>query len=79
MNMTEVRIVNSASKHHYCSWCGTVIKKGNSYYRYRGFDGYDAFTVKEHPECYDAMIEVSKNQGESIYFSPGEYGRGQVE
>jgi len=72
---TDAVNVVSARKAHGCSWCGERIEVGGAYVRYRYFDGRDAGTVKEHPECYDAMQRLCAEEGE-IQFMPGDFARG---
>ena len=72
---TEPVTIKSAHKKHICSWCGTRINVGESYIRYRWFDGGDVGTVKQHPECYDAMNELIDFEG-SIEFNEGDNPRG---
>jgi hypothetical protein len=70
---TGLEIVKSAKKIHRCSWCANKIEVGESYKKYRYFDGGDAGTVKLHPECYDAMKECDDLDDQ---FSPGDNPRG---
>jgi len=72
---SEVETVKVAKKQHRCSWCGTKIEAGESYKRYRYFGDDGARTVKEHPECYDAMEELAYEWGE-IEFHEGDNPRG---
>ncbi len=74
---TEVHLIKSARKRHMCSWCAEPIDVGNPYARYRWYSGSDVSTVKEHPECYEAMLEVIKKEG-MIEFMPGDYPRGRA-
>jgi len=60
-----------ARKKHKCSWCGESIEIGESYKRYRYFDGGDAGTVKMHPECYEDMLECAHNEGGWIEWTYG--------
>lgn len=76
MPATEVVTIFSAKKSHECSWCSQAIKKGDTYKRYRWFDGCDASTVKMHPECLDASYKLISELNESIEFFPGDYPRG---
>lgn len=74
---TEVRTIKAARKAHSCSWCAQRIEAGQPYKSYRWFDGGDAATVKQHSECYDAMMGAMKELGDSfIEFSPGDNPRG---
>lgn len=71
----DERIVAS-KKRHLCSWCDELIEVGDSYFRWRWYDGADASTVKLHPECFEAMNEMISLEGGSIEFTPGESPRG---
>lgn len=74
---TEVEVVRTAKKPHSCSWCAQRIDAGQSYIRWRWYDGGDASTVKMHPECHEAMRElIAIEGGNTIEFSPGESPRG---
>jgi len=57
-----------AAKLHRCDWCHQNVLKGELYKRYRWWDGYDAATVKLHPECYKAMHEAASKAGGLIEF-----------
>ena len=73
MNATEIIIIKAAKKIHRCSWCGTRITIGETYKKYRYFDGGDAGTVKIHFDCYEAMLDCDDL---SDGFSPGDNPRG---
>ena len=45
-----------AKKEHFCDSCGDPITIGQTYYRWRSYDGGDAGTNKMHPECYDMHV-----------------------
>lgn len=60
-----------ARKNHRCTWCWQLVKPGESYKRYRFFDGGDTGTVKMHPECYGAMQELAAEEGGVIEWVPG--------
>ena len=78
MTSTELVEIKASKKTHECSWCGETIEQGDSYTRYRWFDGSDATTVKMHPECLEAskrLIEIERGQ---IEFSPGDHTRGDI-
>ena len=72
---TETEEVKAAKKAHQCSWCGKKIDVGQPYMRYRWFGDDGVSTVKEHPECYEAMNELIDFDGE-VLFSPGDNPRG---
>ena len=55
---TALAVIGSANKIHRCSWCGTKISVGESYARYRWFDGGESATVKLHPECHAIMNDT---------------------
>lgn len=74
--MNTTAQTHKARKTHRCSWCDQRINSGETYHRYRWFDGSDASTVKMHPECHEASDRLSKQQGGYIEFEPGEYTRG---
>ena len=73
---TELEIVKSAKKAHRCSWCYERIEVGSEYRRWRSFDGGDAFTIKMHPECCEAMHEMARSEGYDFEFYPGDNPRG---
>lgn len=74
--MSDVETVKSAKKRHRCSWCAEGIDAGETYKRYRWFGDDGPATVKMHPECYDAMIELSQEWGDDIEFREGDNPRG---
>jgi hypothetical protein len=63
MSYSTTPTTQKALKSHLCSWCGQTIKAGESYKRYRWFNGGDAGTSKFHPECHEAMESESAEQG----------------
>lgn len=67
---------HKAAKPHRCEWCWTRILAGETYQRYRYYDGGDAGTVKMHPECYSAMQETAKQEGGWTEWMPGDNPRG---
>ncbi len=72
---TEIEVIKSARKNHRCSYCGTRIVIGETYKRYRFFDGGDAGTVRIHPECLAAFDELDcEDQQDGFY--EGENPRG---
>ena len=73
---TEPERIQSAKKKHLCSWCGQAIESGSEYVKYRFFDGGDCGTVKEHPECYQAMHEMPAHYMPDDGFTPGDHPRG---
>lgn len=50
-----------ARKNHRCTWCWQLVKPGESYKRYRFYDGGDTGTVKMHPECYGVITAIHAN------------------
>jgi hypothetical protein len=74
--MSDVETVKAAKKRHRCSWCAEGIEAGDTYKRYRWFGDDGPATVKMHPECHDAMIELSQEWGEDIEFHEGDNPRG---
>ena len=74
---TETETIVSAKKRHQCSWCAERIEIGETYLRYRWYNGSDASTVKMHPECISAMRELIKLEGGyEIEFGLGDNPRG---
>lgn len=72
---TDLQIIKAAKKKHRCSYCGHAILLGETYKRYRYFDGGDAGTVKIHPECLDAFNELDPSEQQDG-FSQGDNPRG---
>lgn len=72
---TTIETIKAAKKPHQCSWCGTKIHAGETYKKYRYFDGGDAGTVKMHAECLDAYYSQDTWEQEEG-FSPGDNPRG---
>ena len=64
-----------AKNNHRCDWCWELINKGETYKRYRWYDGGEASTVKMHPECFEASGELAREWNEDIEFIPGEHER----
>jgi hypothetical protein len=75
MSATAIQMVIAAKKKHRCSYCGHVIQIGETYKRYRYFDGGDAGTVKIHPECLAAFDDLDPNDQQDG-FSEGDNPRG---
>lgn len=73
---TELEVIKAAKKKHRCSWCPERIMPGETYKRWRSFYQGDAFSNKMHPECYDAMHIMAKQEGYDFEFWPGENPRG---
>lgn len=72
---TETREILKSRKSFTCDWCSEEIEVGSPYERYRWYsDGY-ASTIREHPECYIAMVVSAAKDGE-IEFDPGSNPRG---
>ena len=69
-HQTETTTQNARAKYR-CTWCWQCIQVGDEYKRYRYFDGGDAGTVKMHPECYEAMLEMAGEEGGQIEWVPG--------
>lgn len=61
-----------AIKTHRCTWCWQAINVGDTYHRYRYFDGADAGTVKMHPECHGAMLQQAQEDGGYTEWIPGQ-------
>mgnify|MGYP001560514442 CR=1 FL=1 len=68
--MTETQTL-CAAKQHRCTWCWQLIAKGETYMRYRFFNGGDAGTCKMHPECYEAMEQAAQEEGGWFEWAPG--------
>jgi hypothetical protein len=56
-----------ARKVHRCTWCWQGILVGESYARYRYFDGGDSGVVKMH----EVMLEKASEEGGFIEWTPG--------
>lgn len=54
---------HKAIKQHRCDWCLQLIEPGETYKRYRFFDGSEASTIKMHAECFDAMQDEAREWG----------------
>jgi len=67
---TETQTLRAA-KPHRCSWCWQQINVGDTYKRYRFFDGGDTGVCKMHPECYDAMEDAALEEGGWFEWVPG--------
>ncbi len=60
MYCTDTETLN-ARKPHVCMSCGQRIEPGETYKRWRCYDGGDAGTNKMHPECYAAHSDDAIN------------------
>ena len=74
MRMTDAT-TQVARKPHRCDWCYKRINAGETYTRYRFFDGGYASTVKMHPECYADMQAEADEWGGTLEWTPGEFER----
>lgn len=63
---------HKARKQHRCDWCWQFIVVGETYKRYRYYNGGDAGTVRMHPECYEAMQDAASEEGGFIEWTPGQ-------
>jgi len=72
---TELETIKAARKQHRCSWCAEHIAAGDTYIRWRWFDGGDANTVKMHPECVEAMERFLAEWGDDDFLE-GAFSRG---
>ena len=70
--------VKRSRKPRTCTWCGDPVEIGHPYQSYRWVDGRDAGTVVLHPECGDAMDEVSKTDTHFVGWCPGDFLRGSI-
>lgn len=70
--MTRLEFIGAARKRHRCDWCWQAIEIGRPYRRYRVFAQGEASTVREHPECYEAMCEAAEEEGGWIEWTPGQ-------
>jgi len=68
-----------ARKRHVCDACGQAINPGDTYKRYRWFDGGDVGTVKAHPECYEAINDLAAEEGGWVEFGVGDIQRPAVQ
>ena len=58
-----------AKKPHRCMSCGQGIAVGETYVRWRCYDGGDASTNKMHPECLAMHHDDASGEWEYIPFS----------
>ena len=66
----------TARKPHVCMSCGQRIEAGETYNRWRCFDGGDVGTNKMHPECYAMHSSDAATLGESAWeFTPYSHER----
>lgn len=56
-----------ARKPHRCMSCGEAIAVGDTYKRWRTYDGGDAGTNKMHPEC------LAMHQADAVRFGENEW------
>lgn len=73
---TTPQLIKAAKKNHVCDWCNTKIDAGESYKRYRWFGNGDAYTVKMHPECYEASDDLMKIDPQELQEGWGDFKRG---
>lgn len=68
-----------ARKRHQCNWCGQMIDPGQRYERQRYVNGPEAWTLRLHPECSDALDEAVRYEGGGcVYFDEFNEPRGAV-
>jgi hypothetical protein len=70
MYATETE-THKARKRYRCEWCWQFVEIGDTYKRYRFYDGGEASTIRMHPECHDAMEEEASEEGGWIEWTPG--------
>ena len=76
MDYSSIRNIKKSRKSFICDWCGQKIEMGQPYIRYRIWDSGDTGTCREHPECYEAMMEMERDPWDDNYFFPGDNPRG---
>ena len=67
---------HKADRGHECHACGQRIERGETYMRYRLWDGALSQTVRMHIECLSAMHVLSNEDGEFTQWQRGEFARG---
>lgn len=78
MANTTPETIKAARKKHRCCWCWEHIEVGNSYVRFRYFDGGDASTSRLHPECDAAAQRMAQVEGYDFEYTPGQFNRGCI-
>jgi hypothetical protein len=73
---TGVEQIKKARKRHRCDWCWEFIDQGQPYHRWRWFDGSEASTVRVHPECDEARLEMHAQDRYFEEWMPGDNPRG---
>ena len=69
-----------AKKPHRCMSCGEGIAVGETYVRWRCYDGGDASTNKMHPECLAMHQDEATKYGDHEWeYSPYSHERPKVE
>ena len=69
-----------ARKKHLCDSCGEPVLPGETYRRWRCYDGGEAGTVKMHPECHDMHCKDARDSGGGAWeFYRWEHERPTVE
>lgn len=71
MYATEIE-THKAKKQHRCDWCWQFVNAGETYKRYRYYNGGDVGTVKMHPECHDVMQDEAREEGSWFEWTPGQ-------
>lgn len=64
-------VTRTARKRHRCIWCWQTIEPSERYISEQSVNYGDFQNNHWHPECRDAMLEESSNEGGYIEWTPG--------
>lgn len=79
MYCTDLETLKARTPHR-CMSCGETIGVGETYKRWRTYDGGDAQTNKMHPECLAMHEADAKRYGENQWdYSPYMHERPKVD